>query len=240
MGPWTDRSVSAAMSHKAQEAKRFRMNRNLEIRLPKVDGGHPIPLSDRQDGLHAEVRHVHEAIEERQVDDRMPQPRGLPNHKQAAVKAGRRKRSKLHSTLGNQSQGDLLERSPFDGSRGIRRHGDGFRRQRRRPEERYAIPLPEDLHHPRIRAPVPPGLPVEGQTAAGQGYARRWLLLSKTQRLRRRSRPLTTLEALAAPRTRRGRRVLPRPLCLTRRTVARRTGERRRRRGQRLRPRAGR
>ena len=24
--------------------------------------------------------------------------------------------------------------------------------------------LPEDLHHPRIRAPVPPGLPVEGQT----------------------------------------------------------------------------
>ena len=47
------------------------MNRNLEIRLPKVDGGHPIPLSARQknrvDGLHAEVRHVHDAIEERQV-----------------------------------------------------------------------------------------------------------------------------------------------------------------------------
>ena len=165
--------VSAAMSHKAQEATRFRMNRNLKIRLPKGDGGHPSPLSDRQksrlDGLHVEVRNVHEAIEERQVDDRSPRPRGLPNHKQAAVKTGRRKRSKLHSTLGNQSQGDLLERSPFDGSRGIRRHGDGFRRQRRRPEEGYAIPLPEDLHHPRIRAPVPPGLPVEGQTAAGQG-----------------------------------------------------------------------
>ena len=112
--------VSAAMSHKAQEVTRFRMNRNLEIHLPKVDGGHPIPLSDRQknrlDGLHAEVRYVHEAIEERQIDDRSPRPRGLPNHKQAAVKAGRRRRSKLHSTLGNQSQGDLLERSPFDGS----------------------------------------------------------------------------------------------------------------------------
>ena len=152
---------------------RFRMNRNLEIRLLKVDGGHPIPLSDRQknrlDGLHAEVRYVHEVIEERQVNDRTPRPRGFLNHKQVAVKAGRQKRSKLHSTLGNQSQGDLLERSPLDRSRGIRRHGDGFRRQWRRPEERYAIPLPEDLHHPRIHAPIPPGLPVEGQTAAGQG-----------------------------------------------------------------------
>ena len=105
------------------------MKRNLEIRLPKVDGGHPIPLSDRQknrlDGLHLEVRHVHEAIAKRQVDDRSPRPRGLPNYKQAAVKAGRRKWSKLHSTLGNQSQGDLLERSPFGGSRGIRRNGMG-------------------------------------------------------------------------------------------------------------------
>ena len=165
--------VSAAKSHKAQEATRFRMNRNLKIRLLKVDGGHPIPLSDRQknrlDGLHAEVRNVHEAIEERQVDNRSPRPRGLPNHKQAAVKAGRRKKNKFHSTLGNQSQGDLLERSPFDGSRGTRRHGNGFRRQRRRPEEGYAIPLPEDLHHPWIHALVPPGLPVEGQTAARQG-----------------------------------------------------------------------
>ena len=133
------------------------MNRNLEIRLLKVDGDPPIPLSgkqkDRLDGLHLEVRHVHEAIEEKQVDDRSPRPRGLPNYKQAAVKAGRWKWSKLHSTLGNQSQGDLLERSPFDGSRGIRRHGDGFRRQWRRSEERYAIPLPEDLLHPRICAP---------------------------------------------------------------------------------------
>ena len=109
------------------------------------------------------------AIEKRQVDDRSPRPRDLPNHEQAAVKAGRRKWSKLHSTLGNQSQGDLLERSPPDGRRGIRRHGDGFRRQRRRPEERDAIPLPQDLHHPRTRAPVLPGPPAEGQTAAGQG-----------------------------------------------------------------------
>ena len=165
--------VSAAMSHKAQEATRFQMHRNLKIRLPKIDGGHPIPLLDRQknrlDGLHAEVRNVHEAIEEGQVNDRSPRPQGLPNHKQAAVKAGKGKRSKLHSTLGNQRQGDLLESSPLDGSRGIRRHGDGVRRQRRRPEEGYAIPLPEDLHHPWIRATVPPGLTVEGQTAAGQG-----------------------------------------------------------------------
>ena len=39
-------SVSAAMSHKAQEATRFRMHRNLRIRLPKNDGGHPIPQTD--------------------------------------------------------------------------------------------------------------------------------------------------------------------------------------------------
>ena len=67
-----------------------------------------------------EVRNVHEAVEERQVDDRSPRPRGLPYDKQAAVKAGGRKRSKLHRTPGNQSKGD--------GSRGIQRHGDGFRR----------------------------------------------------------------------------------------------------------------
>ena len=51
--------VGAAMRHKAEEATRFRMDRNLQIRFPKVDGGHPIPLTDRQkngqDGLHAEV-----------------------------------------------------------------------------------------------------------------------------------------------------------------------------------------
>ena len=39
-------SVSAVMSHKAQEVTRFRMHRNLRIRLPKIDGGHPISLSD--------------------------------------------------------------------------------------------------------------------------------------------------------------------------------------------------
>ena len=157
--------VSAAMSHKAQKATRFRIHRNLKIRLLKIDGGHPIPLPDthnsRLDGLHAEVRNVHEAIEEGQVDDRPPRPRGLPNHKQAAVKAGRGKRSKLHSTLGNQRQGDLLESSHLDGSRGIRRHGDGVRRQRR-PEEGYAIPLPKDLHHPQIRAR--PSRPASGGT----------------------------------------------------------------------------
>ena len=105
---------------------------------------------------------VHEAIEQGQVDDQTPRPRGLPNHKPVAGKAGRGKRSKLHRTLGNQRQGDLPKSSPFDGSRGIRRHGDEFRRQRRRPEEGYAIPLPEDLHHPRNRAR--PSRPASGGT----------------------------------------------------------------------------
>ena len=161
------------MSHKVQEATRFQMHRNLRIRLPKNDGGHLIPQTDwhenRLEGYQATVGNVHEASEQGQVDDRTPRPWGLPNQKPAAGKAGRGKRSKLHSTRGNQQQGDHPESSPFDGSRAIWRHGDEFRRQRRRPEEGYAIPHPDDLHHPQNRAPIPPGLPVEGQTATGQG-----------------------------------------------------------------------
>ena len=41
-------------------------------------------------------------------------------------------------------------------------YGDEFRRERRRPEEGYAIPLPEDLHHPRNCAR--PSRPASGGT----------------------------------------------------------------------------
>ena len=40
-------------------------------------------------------------------------PRGLPHYEQTAVEVWRRGRMKLHSTLGNEAQGDLLQNSPL-------------------------------------------------------------------------------------------------------------------------------
>ena len=51
--------INAPIGHKAEEGTRFRMNRNLKVRLPQIDGGHPVSLTDgkedRLDGLHLEV-----------------------------------------------------------------------------------------------------------------------------------------------------------------------------------------
>ena len=77
--------VNIAPSHKPQEATRVRMDRDLQVGFPEVDGGHPVPLTngeqDRLYGLHAEVRHIHERIEGREIDDGSPRPRGLPHNK---------------------------------------------------------------------------------------------------------------------------------------------------------------
>ena len=94
-------------------------------------------------------------------------------------------------------------------------------------EERDAVSLPQHPHHPRLRSPVPPGLPMEGQTAAGQGQARGWLLLPETQRFGRRSRPLTAPKALAPSGTRGGGRALPVRPASTRRTRGGRIHKRR-------------
>ena len=102
-------------------------------------------------------------------------------------------------------------------------------------EEMDAVSLPQHLHHPRIRTPVTPNLPMEGQTAAGQGQARGWLLLPETRRLGRRSRPLTAPKALAPSETRGGGRVLPVWLASTRRTRGGRIHKRRGRGGGRTR-----
>ena len=155
---------------------------------------------------HLEMRSSEKTVEMREVYDRMPRPRGLPHHKQTAVKARRRQRSKLHSTLGDEGKSDLLQSNPLGGHGDVQKHGDGLLRQWRNPGKGYTIPQPDDLHHPRIRAPVPPGLPMEGQTTAGEGQTEIWLLLPETRRFGRRSPTLATLETLTAttPRRRSG------------------------------------
>ena len=116
--------------------------------------------------------HVHEEIEGREINDRSPRPRGLPHNKKPAVETEGRQRSKLHSTLGYKSLSDLTQRHPFGGQRVIRWHGDGNPGQRRVAEEGNTVTEPQHLHYPGIRTPVPPGLPMEGQTASGQGQER--------------------------------------------------------------------
>ena len=168
--------IDPVSEDEAQKVTRSRMNRHLKIRFLEIDGGHPVPLTYRQEnrlnGLHLKVRHVHKAIEMGEVDDWTPRPRGLPHYEQTAVKAWRRERSKLHSTLGNEGQGDLLQSSTLDGSGAVRRHWERGIGKWRGAEEGQTIAEPQHLYHPRLRTPVPPGLPVEGQTTAGKGPER--------------------------------------------------------------------
>ena len=76
--------VNIALSHKPKEAPRVRMDRDLQVGYLEVDGGHPATLmnrkKDRLDGLHAEVRHIHEQIENREIDDGSPRSWGLPHN----------------------------------------------------------------------------------------------------------------------------------------------------------------
>ena len=82
-------------------------------------------------------------------------------------------------------------------------------------EEGNAVTIMQHLHYQRIRTPVRPGLPMEGQTAAGQGQVRGWLLHPETRRFGRRSRPLTTPEALTPTRARgRGRELAMLPASM--------------------------
>ena len=69
--------------------------------------------------------------------------------------------------------------------------------KRRSAEEGQTIAQPQHLYNPRLRTPVPPGLPMEGQTTAGKGPERRWLPPPETRRPGRRSPPpLTPLKRL--------------------------------------------
>ena len=86
--------IHPAKSHKPQILARVGMNRDLQVSLLQVDGNHPIPRTNREkdglDGLHLKMRGSEKTVEMREVDDRTPRPRGLPHHKQTAVKAWRR------------------------------------------------------------------------------------------------------------------------------------------------------
>ena len=172
------------------------MNWDLQVSLLQVNGNHPIPRTNQQtDGLgdlHLEMRRSEKTVEMREVYDRTPRPRGLPHHTQTAVKARRRQRSKLHSTLGDEGKSDLLQSHPLGGHGGVRRHGDGLLRQWRNPGKRYTIPQPEDLHHPRIRAPVPPEPPVRVR----QGYGS---YFRKPEGLEEGALPLPPLKPLPKP-----------------------------------------
>ena len=52
------------------------MNWHLKIRFLEIDGGHPVPLTYRQEhrlnGHHLEGRHVHKANEMGEGDDQTP------------------------------------------------------------------------------------------------------------------------------------------------------------------------
>ena len=93
--------INIALSHKPKEAPRVWMDRDLQVGFRKVDGGHPVALTnrekDRLDGLHAEVRHLHVEIEGREIDDGSPRPRGLPHNEKSSVKAWGRKRARVAS-----------------------------------------------------------------------------------------------------------------------------------------------
>ena len=97
--------IDLVSEDEAKKVTRSRMNRHLKIRFLEIDGGHPVPLTHRQEyrlnGLNRKWRHVHKAIEMGEGDDWTPRPRGLPHNEQTAVEAWRREWSKLHSTLDN-------------------------------------------------------------------------------------------------------------------------------------------
>ena len=61
--------------------------------------------------------------------------------------------------------------------------------KRRSAEEGQTIAQPQHLYNPSLRTPVPPGLPMEGQTTAGKGPERRRPPPPETRRPGRRSPP---------------------------------------------------
>ena len=92
------------------------------------------------------------------------------------------------------------------------------------------IAKPQHFHHPWLRSPVPPGLPVVGHTTAGKGPERGWLLLPETRGSGRRSRPLSTIEALTTSGARGGRGALPvQPATRKKMTIEGQSGVRRKR-----------
>ena len=122
-------------------------------------------------------------VEDREVYNRSPTSCGLGDHKHTAVIAWLES-CRLYSSLHQKSLNLSLQGLPLDGQRGVRLVSDGCLRQGRPYMKGNHVPRPQDLHHPRVDIPVPPGLPREGQ-AATYTRARGWLLFGKTPTSRR-------------------------------------------------------
>ena len=102
--------------------------------------------------------------------DWTPRPRGQPQREETSVKKPwRRERSKLHCTHGNEGHGELLQSSTLDGSGAVRKYRERSIEKWRGAEEGQTIAEPQHPCHPRHRTPVPPGLPMGGQTTVRKG-----------------------------------------------------------------------
>ena len=76
----------------------------------------------------------------------------------------------------------------------------GWEQWKRSAEEGQTIAQPQHLYNPSLHTPVPPGLPMEGQTTAGKGPERRRPRPPETRRPGRRSTPpLTPLKRQRPP-----------------------------------------
>ena len=113
--------VHVALCHKPKEATRVRMDRDLQVGFLEVDGGHTVALTnrkkDRLDGLHAEVRHIHEQIEGREIDDESPRPRGLPHYKKPREGRGASSTALLaiRASVTSLSATPLVDKGWYDG-----------------------------------------------------------------------------------------------------------------------------
>ena len=142
--------IHTAKHHKSKILVRLGMNWNLQVCFLQADGHHPVPQTNRKknrlDGLHLEGRGSQKTIEMREVYEWTPRPRGLPHHKETAVKARRRQKSQFDRFLGNEGPSNLPHSNPLGGHGSVRRQEDGFPRQWRNTGKGNKVPPPENFH----------------------------------------------------------------------------------------------
>ena len=185
------------------------MDRNLKVSILQIYGDHPVVpphrTKNRLRSLHPKRSPIHIQVQSGQVDNRPPPPppplRSLDDNEHATVKAWSW-RCRLHRTLAAMSLNLLLQSSPLDGLGRVQIQDDGSWRQRGRHAKGNRIPLPQDLHHPRLRTSVPLDEPPEEQTAAYHCWARSLASLATSSPLGSRGRA-TTRGLLLAGATRR-------------------------------------
>ena len=124
----------------------------------------------RLNGHHRKWRHCHK----NKGDGRgswldAKTPRTTTSRRDGCKKPWRRERSKFHCTHGNEGHGELLQSSTLDGSGAVRKYRERSIEKWRGAEEGQSIAELQHHCHPRLRTPVPPGLPMEGQTTVRKG-----------------------------------------------------------------------